>query len=307
MTKIIDKLIEKLNEQNKSKRTIDIYVSRIKAIHGPKPIKTLRFLHNIDNIRKYFQKNKLSLTSQKSYLGAINTILKASGKSSDIKAIDGYKNFFNSEQLQELKPDEKTDKQENNWISWDNVLEIKQKLYEKAKQSFDDDITPSKSSYNNILKNFILSLYVNLQPRRSLDYSSMKIQSDNEQMDANTNYLTTDYHFVFNNYKTKDKYGQYNVDISENENLMNDLKMYLAVRKDNNDNMLLVKQNGNSFNQVNDITRLLNKIFGSNISVNMIRTIFVTSKYSDVKKEQQSDAYAMGHSVNIQQNVYNKV
>jgi hypothetical protein len=71
--------------------------------------------------------------------------------------------------------------------------------------------------------------------------------------------------------------------------------------------MLLVKQNGKSFNQVNDITRLLNKIFNSNVSVNMLRTIFITSKYGDMKKEQQSDANAMGHSVNMQQNVYNKV
>jgi hypothetical protein len=249
----------------------------------------------------------MSLVSQKSYLGTINTILKVSGKPADLTAIDLYKNFFTSEQLEELKPDKKSDKQENNWIDWEKVIEIKQELYNKAKQSFDDNITPSKTAYNNILQNFILSLYVNLQPRRSLDYSSMKIQRNDEEFDVNTNYLTHDNKMIFNNYKTKDKYGQQIIDISQNKQLMNDLEMYLSVRKDNDNDMLLVKQNGKSFNQVNDITRLLNKIFNSNISVNMLRTIFITSKYGDMKKEQQSDANAMGHSVNMQQNVYNKV
>jgi hypothetical protein len=308
MSKIINDLTQKLTEQGKSQRTIDTYILRIKAIHGPnKPIKSLRFLHKIDNIRKFFEKNKMSLVSQKSYLGTINTILKVSGKPADLTAIDLYKNFFTSEQLEELKPDKKSDKQENNWIDWEKVIEIKQELYNKAKQSFDDNITPSKTAYNNILQNFILSLYVNLQPRRSLDYSSMKIQRNDEEFDVNTNYLTHDNKMIFNNYKTKDKYGQQIIDISQNKQLMNDLEMYLSVRKDNDNDMLLVKQNGKSFNQVNDITRLLNKIFNSNISVNMLRTIFITSKYGDMKKEQQSDANAMGHSVNMQQNVYNKV
>ena len=307
MSKIINDIIEKLKTQNKSQRTIDTYITRIKAINGSKPIKSLRFLHKIDNIRKFFEKNEISVISQKSYLGTINTILKTSGKPADLTAIDLYKNFFTSEQLDELKPDKKSDKQENNWIDWEKVIEIKQELYNKAKQSFDDNITPSKTAYNNILQNLILSLYVNIQPRRSLDYSSMKIQRNDEEMDSNTNYLTHDNKMIFNNYKTKDKYGQYEIDISENKPLIDDLELYLSIRKDNDDEMLLVKQNGKSFNQVNDITRLLNKIFGTNISVNMLRTIFITSKYGDMKKEQQSDANAMAHSVNMQQNVYNKV
>jgi hypothetical protein len=38
----------------------------------------------------------------------------------------------------------------------------------------------------------------------------------------------------------------------------------------------------------------------------MLRHIYLSSKYGDIKEEQQQDAEAMGHSVSEQQGVYVK-
>jgi len=82
--------------------------------------------------------------------------------------------------------------------------------------------------------------------------------------------------------------------------------MFLAHRKENEANFLLTKFSGKELNPVNDITRVLNSIFKKNISVNILRVIYVTNKYSSTKKEMESDADAMAHSVNVQQTTYNK-
>ena len=225
---------------------------------------------------------------------------------SNLNAVEKYQNFFTEDELKQLnKTDEKTEKQEDNWINWNDVLDVKKELYEKAKKAF-ESAEVSRSQYNDLLNNLILSFYVNIPPRRSKDYSIMKIEQPDGELNTDYNYLSLYNTFIFYNYKTDNKYGKQIVDISNNESLMEDLNMYLIHRKENEDNFLLTKFNGKNFNSVNDITRALNNIFKRNISVNMLRVIYISTKYSETKKEMSSDADAMAHSVNVQQNVYNK-
>ena len=68
----------------------------------------------------------------------------------------------------------------------------------------------------------------------------------------------------------------------------------------------LVYQNGEPLSQVNAITRILNKIFGKKVGSSLLRAIYLTSKYGDVKKEMKDDAKAMSHSVQTQQTTYVK-
>jgi hypothetical protein len=68
----------------------------------------------------------------------------------------------------------------------------------------------------------------------------------------------------------------------------------------------LVYADGSPLTAVNSITRILNKVFGRKIGSSMIRHIYLSSKYADVKDEQKEDAIAMGHSVAEQQNTYVK-
>jgi len=69
----------------------------------------------------------------------------------------------------------------------------------------------------------------------------------------------------------------------------------------------LVYADGSPLTAVNSITRILNKIFGKKVGSSMLRHIYLSSKYGDIKEEQKEDARAMGHSVGEQQNVYVKI
>jgi glutathionyl-hydroquinone reductase len=69
----------------------------------------------------------------------------------------------------------------------------------------------------------------------------------------------------------------------------------------------LVDVNGNEFNNSNEITRLLNKIFDKKIGSSMLRNIYLTSKYSNNLQNLKEDANAMGTSSNTAENQYIKL
>ena len=59
----------------------------------------------------------------------------------------------------------------------------------------------------------------------------------------------------------------------------------------------LVKYDGTPLDQPNQITRILNRIFGKKISVSMLRNIYLSSKYGDMMNEMKNDAKMMATSV----------
>jgi hypothetical protein len=61
----------------------------------------------------------------------------------------------------------------------------------------------------------------------------------------------------------------------------------------------LVFDDGKPLDQVNSITRVLNKVFGKKVGSSMLRHIYVSGKYGDVNEEQKKDAEMMGHSVDM--------
>jgi hypothetical protein len=133
-------------------------------------------------------------------------------------------------------------------------------------------------------------------------------------MDTSKNYLDLlGSQFIFNKYKTAKKYGTQTVDFQNADMLKDVLTMYLKhhplhkgkVTK-NTEFRFLAYQDGSPLSAVNSITRILNKSFGKKVGSSMLRHIYLSSKYADIKDEQQRDADAMGHSVAEQQGVYVK-
>jgi hypothetical protein len=184
---------------------------------------------------------------------------------------------------------EKTEKQIANWISWDEVMDIHAKM--KAE-------LPKKPDENNV-DYLILSLFTLQPPRRAKDYYLMKVvPAYHEDLPKDFNYLDWKAQkFYFNNYKCKGAYGQQIIDVSPD--LMQVLKQYFKSKKDTF--FLLFKQRPQ-----NDITRILNKIFQKNVSVSMLRNIYLTSRYADQKTQISMDARKMGTSSSIINTVYTK-
>jgi hypothetical protein len=71
---------------------------------------------------------------------------------------------------------------------------------------------------------------------------------------------------------------------------------------------LITTYNGKPFSIINEMTRRLNKIFGGRkISVDMLRNMYYSHKYGDIKADIIQDAKHMGTSLNNAVNIYTKV
>ena len=117
--------------------------------------------------------------------------------------------------------------------------------------------------------------------------------------------------FVFNNYKTQGKYNKVIVPI-END-LMQVIELYLnnhpekSKLKNKNYNVHFLKTLYNeSIEKSQDITRILNKIFGKNIGSSMLRNMYLSNKYSNVIEELKDDVADMSTSLGTALNNYIK-
>ena len=303
LSKFMKDLIEQMETKKMSDNTIKNYIQRLYILNGKKKFLSLSFLRKHEDIIKYIKEN-LSVSTQKTYAGTIASVLKLKPNKSNEKLIEIYTSFINDDEIGELKTQqsEKSMKQKENWITQNEIIEIKEDLGNQAsKISKKSDVT--RKEYDLLLRNMLLSLYVNMPPRRASDYALIKYSNEG---DDKFNYYTDKNMMIFNNYKTSKTYGKQEIDVSKNKPLLKDMKMYLKHRKSNAEDFLITKYNGIAFNAVNDITRTLNTIFGKNISTNMLRNIYVSDKYGSMKQGMIEDGLAMGTSVKVQQGIYNK-
>lgn len=270
--------------------TKKLYMHNLKKLNDDKEIKDLKFLKKVDIVlEKINQKPK---NTGRSYLIAIVSALK--GK--DDKLYAKYYPYL--EQINaELKTNTtKSEKQEANWLSQDVIMQ-KQKQYmaylpKKSKKEL------SEPEYNALLDLVVLSLYTLTPPRRSQDYVNMLI---GEPSSTDFNFYNNGV-FIFNQYKTK---ATYKSQIEAVPKELNDIiKVYLKFKPKNE--KLLCYYDGSCFNHSNQITRILNRIFGNKISVNMLRNIYVSDKFSPIIKQMEETATSMGTSSNQLQNTYAK-
>jgi hypothetical protein len=132
------------------------------------------------------------------------------------------------------------------------------------------------------------------------------------EMDKDLNYLDiTNKKWYFNNYKTKGKYQTQ--EITATDEMIDVINSYLKFHPKKKEFKtksasipLLVNYAGAQFLNGNAITRILNKIFGKKIGVSMLRSIYLTDKYSDKMTEMKQDAHDLGTSTNVIQNQYVK-
>jgi hypothetical protein len=181
---------------------------------------------------------------------------------------------------------EKTEKQVENWMTWNDVMKRYHELNPKS------------------LEHLILSLFVLQPPRRSKDYFLMRIVPKySETMDKEFNYLDwTEMRMYFSNYKTKGAYGTQTLDVPHD--LQTILHKHFPLKK-NFEPFFLLEQNGSRLPD-NGITRILNKAFGKKVSVSMLRNIYLTDRFGKEEKDKKDTATLMGTSTDIISNVYTK-
>jgi len=311
-----NKIVELLKDKkNLSDSSIIVYLRNLKKLNNDTPFKNFDFLKDekkiIEKLSQYKENTK------RNYLISIVSVLSLFPDTKTKKLHDVYYKLMmdkTNEIKKDVNPEDLTKKQEENWMSWDQVLEVYKKLEEEVNK-FIDTKSLTDAQYNKLISYVILSLYVKLEPRRNKDYQLMYVVKsyNKENMDKNYNYLDISHKkFIFNNYKTSKKYGSKEISIPDElfTIILKYLKHHPLLQKDKlTDTMMvpfLVNMSGSALDKVNSITRVLNRTFGKAIGSSMLRHIFLTGQFGPILEAQKKIAGNMAHSLN-QQRDYIKV
>lgn len=267
--------------------TVGSYIRRLTVLNGGQPIKSMKFLLQFDDIILKISEMDKSFSTKTSYLTAVSAVLSLYPKYSSL-----YKKYQtvmikNANIIkEELGKNEKNDKQKESIIPMSDVIAIRDALKDTDKLAY-----------------LILSLYTMIPPRRNLDYSKMVVVFEEpDNMDANKNYyVASERQFIFNVYKTASTYGSQRKPVPEE--LAEVIDDYIASRREGPQEQdefhLLVDSKGNKLNDINGITRILNKVFGKGISSGALRHIYLSDKFSANLKERKECADDMAHSLQM--------
>ena len=295
-------LAKKLREEKKvAESTANAYIRAMYLLNGKQPYKNLTFLKNTSAIADLV--SKYAESTIKTIYASIVSVLSLFKDKPTYKKI--YQHYYDlmmgkSEEAKQNESSDKTQKQTDNWITWDEVQKKVADLREKVAE-FKSNKSITSQQYESLLHYLIVSLYTETQPRRNQDYLDMYV-AKKQPTETEHNYVvltkTKPTSFVFNKFKTSKKYGQQTLEVPET--LANVISEYLKFHplKKNASYKFLVSYDGTPVTAVNAITRVLNKIFGKRVGSSMLRHIFLSTKY-DIK-EMEKDANAMGHSVEEQ-------
>ena len=272
-------------------KTVSGYIQKINAINAiinnTKNIINLEFLKDFNKVNNILSEKIINIGTRKTYFICCQLI--CSVYEFDNNIIESYKNICSiiGDELDKNQiKQNKTETENNNWIIWSDILKKEQELKLKNDEIKKKDKLNNKDIYD-IQKQLIISLYTKLAVRR-LEYSNVIIIYDekllkkilNEKI-INHNYLlinknNNDMKMYFSSYKTFKSYGIQIFDVLDKE-LKEDILYWISI-KSNKTKFLLQQLNGSRLLE-NNLTLILNRIFGKKISTSMIRKSYISEQY----------------------------
>jgi integrase len=286
------------NRPNIAPSTAKTYYSTLKSIHkytnDGQELSPKYFTQNQDKILDYLK--DIPSSTRKTKLAPLVVIC---GSNDCVKKYRELMMDDIKEYTEQIHLNQKSQKQKENWISQAEVKELFTQ-YEKSVSPIwtkvRKNIELTKAEFNRLSEFITLALFVLQAPRRILDYTEFKIRNINKKED---NYLKGN-KMVFNRYKTAKSHGQQEVDV--NPLLLKYLRLWT---KANPTEYLLVDSKQTKLSQP-QLTLRLNNIFGKNVSVNMLRHIFITDELGEDIERLEKKAEAMGHTVDTQRTYVKK-
>jgi len=299
---------EKIKElrPNLKDNTIKQYETQLKKLQKIFDTDNYKFL---DDPKKVEEKlSHLHYTSRRNVYNAVIILLMALDK--DKKLIEEYgemRDELNKQYQDEQASGKISEKQKDNFVDIEELY--------KMLEQMEKEIKPLKKkeklnqNERQLIKAYtIFSSLVRIPVRNDLaglifiSKTTYNKLSDKEKEE--NNYLVqlkNNLQYIFNEYKTAKKYKENVIDIPKD--LQKILRMYI---KFNNykvgDVIFPISKNG--LTQL--LTKYSMKYMNKKISSTMIRKSYLSSKYSDMKKEMEKDSKIMGHSVGTAQKVYVK-
>jgi site-specific recombinase XerD len=272
----------KINRPNLSQSSLKTYSSVLRNLQKNMNGDGIEWFSNNDKDILDYLKEKTAQT-KKTTLSALFVLTKKQSYRDVMMTVMKSVNDKNKEQKMNLK-------QEENWMSVKEIKDIYEPLLVKAKSMLSKKSILNESTIMEfLLVSFIAGVVEGLAPRRSQDYTELKIRNYDTKKD---NYYKAS-KFYFNVYKTAKTYGLQSIDVPKDLNVI--LKKWIKI---NTNDYMLYSTNGNKLSSP-QVTRILNKVFDKNVSTSMLRHIYLTNKYKDIPalSKMQDLATEMSHSV----------
>jgi hypothetical protein len=280
-----------VNRPNLSEKSLKAYTSTLKSLYKkvfPEDIRIeiTKFVNNQEDFLAYLQ--NVEFNKRKSILSALVVICGDND-------CDAYRQMMQKDIKQyddnELNQ-EKTETQKQNWVSQEDIKKVF--LFYKGESDKLFKLKELTTGQFQTLQNYIILCLLSGQegfaPRRSLDYTEMKIRN----FDKNVDNIFNGKDFIFNNYKTAKTYQSQQFVVPKLLSLI--LKKWIKI---NQNDYLLVDRKGLKLSPVT-LNQRLNKMFGGKkVGVNILRHSYLTENTKSVKdlREIYERASKMGHSV----------
>jgi hypothetical protein len=278
-----------------SQKTIQMYLTKLRILNNNDPFTSLAFLKKVDTIKAKLESIQNDNT-RKSYVASIVAVLNRQTDASSKKANEKYKSMFMKERsifADKQALGEKSETQKANWMSQDEVVAKHAELDEKV-NAIENKTKLTEKEHKMVEDWLLLSLYVLQPPRRNADYYMMKFGMGT---DKNFNYVCLDKGvYLFNNFKTS-KGGSEEIEIPDK--MKSIFKQYLELTGLKAGDFILFQKDTRRTSS-NVITKALNRILGKRVGASMLRHIFLSDKYGDVKEEMKEDAEFMSHGSGMQ-------
>ena len=301
--------IKKFKGDKIKESTLKIYGDKLKKLKSLFDTDSFDFLTRPEDV---FNKLKhLNYQTQKNYINAIIVYLQAINGDQEViqtysKKRDEYGNKYNKAQESGVI----SDSQKANFVTSDDIAKMIS-LMKKDVQSLSNDTSEMSADANELYQAYILYNLYHRFPIRN-DVAGMKSvrASDYKKITDNSiNYLVigkSDMKIILNDYKTNKTYGQNIIEV-EDLGLKKLLRKYV---KDKGFGIMFKGRDGKGWSR-NMISQILikysQKYLGKNVGSVMLAKAYLSSKYdSNNYKDMVKDAKVRGHSVGVQQTIYNK-
>lgn len=294
-----------------------------------------QYVANLNKLKKIFDTDKydflknpekvmekiedLNYLSQRNILNAIIVLLSALNHDDKhdelLEEYGKLRDDRNSMYIEQNKSGEISSKQAPNFTTTEEIFKMINQMADDLKpikKKSKDDITKKEMA---LLQAYVLfNIYARMPFRNDLGNGAEAINqaayrklSDQDKKDNNFLVVPSkgNLYWVMNKFKTSKKYEQLNIPI-EDANLRKILRYYLKI---NGMGVLFKTSTGKPISK-GELSKILIKFskqyLNKSISSTLLRKIYLSSKYSNVKDEMEKDAKMMGNSVSTQQAVYVK-
>ena len=290
-------------EKNRKLRDTSVraYMICLKKLNGNEEPTDLLFLRDYEKVFEYLK--QLKLTTKRSYMIAVNQALRSVNDWDDLKDIYEDKlETLDFEYNKKIDTYQKSETEEKNWVSLDEL-----KLVADYWVDMITEIEYDPKQYNKIFevyKNAIVSLLYTDHPAIRLDYATMEIIYDENDIEPKKNYLLIEgdcKHFVLQYYKTSSKHNE--KVWSPSPRLSSIIDKWIKI---NDTKYLLPNRFFTGSLTTNALGKMITRVFDSldkKITVNTIRHIWISESVDHKQLEENKKlADAMCHNPMTQKN-----